>query len=662
VPKAIRVFGPDGQEVPAQLNGEHGGAAKLLFLAKTPSIGWAVYDVRTSDTPAATDLRASESGLENARYRIQLDQNGDISSLFDKTINKELLSSPARLAFQTEHPHDWPAWNMDWEDQQKPPRGYVQGPAKIQVVEQGPVRVAVQVERESEDSKFVQDIQLSAGEAGNRVEFANVIDWKTKEAALKATFPLTASNAQATYNWDVGTIQRGTNNPKQFEVASHQWFDLTDKDGGYGVTVLSDCKYGSDKPDDHTLRLTLIYTPGLGGGISYPDQTTQDWGRHEILYGLAGHPGDWRQAGTDWQAYRLNQPLLAFQSSKHAGSLGKEFSLLKLSSDRVRVLALKKAEQSDEIIVRLVEMDGTPAQRVQLTFAVPVVAAREVNGQEMPLGAASISNGKVVTDFSSFQLHTFAVKLAPAANAVPAPRSQPVRLPYDVSVATSRGKPAQGCFDCFLDDPTAPQGNALPAEMLPATIDYAGIKFSLAPAGTGVPDAVTARGQKLELPQGRFNRLYLLTATAYGDQDATFLVDENPVNLKIQEWTGAIGQWDNRGWESHMEPVPLRPGAPAPRPGTPPRMRKVIEFTGKITPGFIKPADVAWFASHRHASDASDEPYSYSYLFAYAIDIPANAKTLTLPNNDRVRILAVSAAEVPGEVRPAQPLYDTLEK
>jgi alpha-mannosidase len=98
-----------------------------------------------------------------------------VSGIFDKSINKELLSAPARLAFQTERPKDWPAWNMDWADQQKPPRGYVSGPAKIRVVERGPVRVAVEVERESEGSKFVQTIRLSAGGAGERVEFANAL-------------------------------------------------------------------------------------------------------------------------------------------------------------------------------------------------------------------------------------------------------------------------------------------------------------------------------------------------------------------------------------------------------------------------------------------------------------------------------------------------------
>ncbi|HEY6968894.1 MAG TPA: glycoside hydrolase family 38 C-terminal domain-containing protein, partial [Candidatus Angelobacter sp.] len=363
-PRSVQVYGPNGIAVPSQLLSADAGTAKVLFLATVPSVGYAVYDVRLSSQPAVGNdklfVSVNESSVQNLRYYVRVDRNGDVSSIFDKKINKELLSAPLRLAFQTEKPHDWPAWNMDWDDQKKPPRGYVQGPAKVKIVEDGPVRVALQVERESEDSKFVQTIRLSTGDAGNRVEFLNAIDWKTKEAALKATFPLTAKNPQATYNWDIGTIQRGNNNEKTFEVPSHQWFDLTDTSGAYGVTVLSDCKYGSDKPDDSTLRLTLIYTPGLGGGngSAYSDQLTQDWGHHEFIYGLASHSGDWRKEQTDWQALRLNQPLIAFASSKHPGALGKTFSFLKIDNPRIRVLALKKAEHSDELILRMAEMDG----------------------------------------------------------------------------------------------------------------------------------------------------------------------------------------------------------------------------------------------------------------------------------------------------------------
>ena len=651
-PKAVRVTGPDGKEVPAQLTGS-GDRTKVLFLAKAPSVGYSVYDVQPVDSaPAASTLKVTESSLENARYVVKLDENGDVSSILDKSINKELLSAPARLAFQTEHPFDWPAWNMDWTDQQKPPRGYVQGPAKVHIVENGPVRVALEVSRQAEDSNFVQTISLSAGDAGNRVEFGNVIDWKAKEAALKATFPLTAANPQATYNWDVGTIQRGNNEEKKFEVASHQWVDLTDKSGAYGVTVLSDCKYGSDKPDDKTLRLTLLYTPGLGGGNgkSYSDQTTQDWGHHEFTYGLAGHRSDWKQSQTDWQAYRLNQPLIAFESSKHPGALGKTFSLLNINNSRIRVLALKKAEQSDEVIVRLVELDGKPAQNVRIAFAAPVISAREVTGQEEPIGNASATGGTLVTNFTPYQLHTFALKLGPSRAKAATPQSQPVTLSYDQAVATQQQTPSQSGFDA--------QGHSLPAEMLPADIAYNGIHFNLAPAADGKPNALAAKGQTIQLPAGTFNRVYLLAASSDGDQKATFKAGDKAVDLTIQNWGGYIGQWDNRTWNKHEEQIPPRPGAPA---GAPPRTRTILEYTG-LTPGFIKTSPLAWYASHHHNPDGSDEPYAYSYLFAYPIDLPANAKTLTLPDNDKIRILAITVANESGHLWPAEPLYDTLER
>ena len=108
----------------------------------------------------------------------------------------------------------------------------------------------------------------------------------------------------ATYNWDIGTIERPTAQPKKFEVPSHQWIDVTDMKGEFGATILTDCKNGSDKPNDHTIRLTLIRTPGTRGG--YADQGTQDIGHHEFVYGIAGHAADWRESQTDWQAQRLN--------------------------------------------------------------------------------------------------------------------------------------------------------------------------------------------------------------------------------------------------------------------------------------------------------------------------------------------------------------------
>jgi alpha-mannosidase len=626
--KSVRVTGPDGKEVAAQISN-----GRVIFAASTPSVGYAVYEVQPGEGAADQHrMKVSENSLENQYYRVKLNADGDVASIFDKSLGRELLAAPARLAISYDNPAHWPAWNMDWDQEQAAPKAYVGGPAKIRVVENGPARIAVEVSRETAGSKFVQTIRLSAGDAGKRVEFANVVDWNTKESNLKATFPLTASNQIATYNWDIGAIERPSAEPKKFEVPSHQWIDLTDVSGKFGATILTDCKNGSDKPNDHTIRLTLIRTPGTRGG--YADQGTQDIGHHEFVYGIAGHAAGWRESQTDWQGQRLNDPLIGFEASKHAGALGKEFSLLKVSNPRIRVLALKKAEHGDEIIVRLVELEGRPQPDVKISFNAAIVSAREVNGQEQPVASTPVSGGALVTSFSAYQPRTFAVKLAAAPTKVAAVHSTPVTLHYDLAAASNDGTKSESGFDG--------QGNALPAEMLPTQIAFNDVQFQLAPAKTGSPNAVTAKGQTIDLPAGQYNRVYLLAASADGDQKATFKVGNTAVDLNVENWGGFIGQWDDRQWTSKDT-----------------SHDDYGEMTG-IKPGFIKRADLAWYCSHHHNAAGENVPYSYSYLFAYPIELPAGTKIITLPNNDKIRVLAISVADENEAVKPLQPLYDVL--
>ncbi len=627
MPQAVRVVGPNGKEFPSQISN-----GKVLFLAQVPSVGYAVYDVQPATARAASTLKVSENTLENEFYRLRLNSDGDVASIFDKSAGRELLSAPARLAISYDNPEHWPAWNMDWDQEQAAPKAYVSGPAKVRIVEDGPARVAVEVSRQTAGSKFVQTIRLSAGDAGKRVEFANAVDWNTKESNLKASFELTASNPMATYNWDIGTMERPTAQPKKFEVPSHQWIDLTDNSGEFGATILTDCKNGSDKPRDNTIRLTLLRTPGTRGG--YADQGTQDIGHHEFIYGLAGHSGAWRDAATDWQGQRLNAPLIAFESAKHSGARGGEFSLLQVDHPRIRVLALKKAELSDEWIVRLVELDGRPQSDVHISLASAITAAREVNGQEQPVGSATVTNGSLVASFSAYQPRTFALKLAASADRVAAVRSASVPLHYDLAAATNDGAPSTVGFDG--------KGNSLPAEMLPHHITFDGVELRLAAAKTGSPNAVIARGQTIKLPPGEYNHAYILAAAIDGDQEATFDVGGAKVRLNIEDWGGFIGQWEDRQWSSKDT-----------------SKDDYGDMIG-IKPSFIKRADLAWYCSHHHNAAGANVPYSYSYLFAYPIDLPAGAKTIKLPNNQKIRILAVSVAEENPAVKPVQPLYDVL--
>lgn len=639
VPKnrIVQVAGPDGKDVPTQISGMKDGKTGVLFLAKVPANGFASFDVRFLTQAEKKNSTLSVKGrvLENPRFRVTINEAGDISSVYDKVNKRESLKSPARFDFQYHNPAAFPAWNMDWSDAQKPPIGQIDGPATIKVVEDGPVRVAIEVTRSARGSKFVQRISLAAGSAGDRVEVMNKIDWQSREVALKAAFPLTTANPKATYDIQTGAIVRGNNDPKKYEVPQHQWFDLTSTDGKYGVAILNDSKFGSDKPADDTVRLTLLYTPGVRGG--YEDEAVQDFGKHEILYAIAPHAGDWRQGDVAWTAKRLNQPLRAFVASSHPGALGKSQSLASTNTKQVEIQALKRAEDGDGFIVRLRELTGKPATNVLVKMSNSVVSAEAVDGQERPLGKAKTSGGALVANVKGFSLASYRVRLATTRIALPQPVSKPVALPYDLDVASTDKNDRDGAFDA--------QGRSYSGDMLPKSLNVGGINFKLGPTTDGAKNALAAKGQSIAIPAG-YDRVYVL-ASATVDTAPTFTLGSSKVKANIPAWDGYIGQWDLRLWKGVQPELAYNWNLP---------------FAG-LEPGYVKKAEVAWYASHRHLPGKGNGFYEYTYLFKQGFDVPKGAKSLTLPNDPRVRIFAVSVAKgTTDDVVAAAPLYDTLDE
>ncbi len=623
-PDNISVFDPEGKEVPSQVIDHTKKALTILFPAKVPSFGLACYDIQPAKKPGMfkTGLVTGKNSLENEYYRIMINANGDISSIFDKKLNKEILSSPVRLAFQKEHPEFWPAWNMYWYDRKNPPVGYVDGIPEITLFETGPVRISFKIERSARNSRFTQYMFLCAGEAGKRIIIHNDVDWQSKGVSLKASFPLTAANNVATYNPGLGTIERSNNNEKKYEVPSREWFDLTDKTGTFGVTVMEDCKFGSDKPDDKTLRLTLLYTPETN---AFHDQATQDWGSHEFTYGLYSHNGDWRTGKSEWQGRSVNQPLIAFLVPKHQGFLGQTFSLLLVSTPQVDVRAIKKAESSDLVIIRLQELFGRDVKNVEVTLAAKIKSAAEMDGQERKTGDATIRSGKLVVDMKKYEIRSFAIQLEPPAEKLAEPVSYPVAIPYDQDVVSMEKNRRNGAFD--------KDSISLPAELFPEKIVMDGITFKMGGKLDGQKNVMACNGQKITLPKtGNYNHIYILAA-ATRDTGGTFRAGQSKKTFRVQCYTGKIGQFDKRIWD------------------------KSDRITA-LEKGFIKRDEVAWFATHVH-NDTANEPYHYAYIFKYGMDISPAAGYLQLPENDAIRIFAITLADDPfDQIQLVEPLYD----
>jgi len=603
--QSFAVYDEKGNQVPSQFLSYEDNKAKVLVAADLLPVSLAVYDIRPGNTKPSSALKITDNSIENSVYKVTLNSNGDIGSIIDKRYNKELVKSgkAIRLALFTENESfSWPAWEVIKKTIDASPVDITEG-VKITVAEKGPVRAALCVERKYGESVFKQYIRLTEGGQDDRIDFVTEIDWKTSNALLKAEFPLSIENEAATYDLGIGNVERKNNTITAYEVIAQYWADLAEKDKSYGVSIMNNSKYGWDKPDNNTLRLTLLHTPKTSRGFLYQDQ--QDMGYHTFTYSLMGHKDSYVEGQTVLKAELLNQPPKAFIAPKHKGTLGRSISFLKTSSDQLIVKALKKAEKTDDYVVRLYETAGKEARNFEVTFAGDILEAKELNGVEDVIGNATINGNKLIVNATPFGIKTFSVKLKPATAKLTPPQSLPLPLQYNVKTAT---------YNAFRTDANIDgKGYSYAAELLPAKLTANGISFNL--GNPAIENAVRCNGDTILLPQnGQYNKLYLLAASIMGDCYATFYVDDKPYELVIPYYTGFIGQW---GHINHTE-------------------------------GFYKPTEVAYIGTHRHqylARENRDAPYEFTYMFKFGIDIPKNAKKLVLSNNGKVLLFAAGLAQ-----------------
>ena len=591
-PAAVRVFDLNGTEVPSQMGTPTGSTVPVTFLADVPSMGAAVYDVRPSSTPCAlsTGLSVSTSQLESARYRVQLNANGDVTSILDKANNQQLLSAPIRWDFLYDLSTTYPSWEIQYNNVVAAPTSYLNGPASFQVLEDGPARVSLAVVRNNAGSSFTERIRLATGGAGDRVEWDVSANWATPHTLLKLEFPLAVTNSRATFDLGLGTAQRGNETSSLYEVPAQQWADLTSLDGTYGVSLMSDCKYGWDKPSNNTLRLTVFHTPAVGSSYTY--QATNSFGTHRMLLAVMGHTNDWRAAGSPWVAARLNQPLQAFQTIAHTGTIGRSFGFLSCNNANVMVKALKKAENTTEVVLRLQELAGQP-QTAQLSFATPILTARQVTGAEDPITSLYPSGGTLTVSLGAYQPMSLALTLASPSGFVPRPSSTAVSLPFNLDAVSTDGNRTDGNFD---------GGYTYPAELMPGTVVRDGVSFQLGPTNDGAFNALACQGQTISLASG-YDNLYFLAAAASNDIAGTFTVNGQATNLTVRYFSGFIGQWN---------------------------------------PPSLKRDEVGWVCTHRHTSGGANDAYVFCYLFKYRLDLPPGASTLTLPNAPNIRVFAMT--------------------
>ncbi len=359
---AKRVSSDGGTLVYNSLGFARGGMVqqngKTLELTEAiPAYGWKVLSL------AEPQSRVAVEGLtaENPYYKMILDNLGRIVSLYDKSAEREVLL-PGRLGNEfilyEDYPSKYDAWEI--ENTYKSKSYAWEEPATVTAVFDGS-RAGFRVERPYMQSRLVQHIWLYS--ESRRIDFETEIDWHQKHHLMKVDFPLDVHAEKAAYEIQFGHVYRPTHqntgwDEAKFEVCAHKWADISEN--GYGVALLNDCKYGF-AADGSTLTLTVLK-------CAEKPNPHADEGKHLFTYSLLPHIGSLYEAGVIREAYALNQPLETVETVAQCGSLPAEYSLVSCDRENVVIETVKKAEESDDMILRLYESFDS---RGKVTVTVP---------------------------------------------------------------------------------------------------------------------------------------------------------------------------------------------------------------------------------------------------------------------------------------------------
>lgn len=359
--KAVKLLDPEGKVTPIQIlqskKEQDKACFRLIFEAENvPSMGYKTYKVIPGDeTNYPNPIKAKEEKMENAFFKVRISPiTGYVKSIFDKENNRELIDetsegnllqliedmgdSEGRLIPRIDRSNKFTGvvWNID----SKP---------CVEVLESGPVRGKVRISRSFQNSKYTHEIMVYS--KTKRIDFRLVIDWHEIHRALKASFPLNIANPTVTFETQYGSITRPANGEEQ---PMQQWVNLSNSDGSYGVNLINDSKHACDVKGN-TVRLTILRSP------TEPAYNT-DEGTHEVKYSIFPHAGNWKTSGVVRKGYEFNNPLIPAIEAPNAGKMPKTKSFLYVEPENLIVTVFKKAEDSEDFVLRLYETLGEETQ------------------------------------------------------------------------------------------------------------------------------------------------------------------------------------------------------------------------------------------------------------------------------------------------------------
>ena len=404
--RKLSVVDEQGHAIPHQfLTNFETGRTQLAFVARDlPAVGYRVYWLAeaAADT-SGNDVHVDTGTLENDKLRVKVDSQGRVLSLLDKSTGRECIDPQQGanvLKLFEDEPGGYEAWDLvkSYKDVELD-----LGCANVDIVERGPVRSALQFTRRFGNSTMIQRIVLTAG--ASRLDFETYVDWHEQRKLLKTYFHTSVNARRATCDIAFGNIERScyhntSFDAARFEVPAHLWMDLSQND--CGVSLLNDCKYGHEV-FGQMMGLTLLRGPKI------PDPNS-DQEKHYFTYSLYPHSESWQRGRTVEEALDLNHPADVLICKTHEGILSKRNSFISIDGEGVYLEAVKKAEDDNYLVLRLVERWGG-SQDVIVHLPAPVAEVRSCNLLEREDQPVPHESQSFRVHMNPYEIQTFKVLL-----------------------------------------------------------------------------------------------------------------------------------------------------------------------------------------------------------------------------------------------------------
>lgn len=394
----------NGKAVPSQQT----FCGRLAFLAENvPAKGYKAFKVVSGKASVGEAVKTDGNVFENDFYRVAFDENRNISSYYDSASDRAVAPENTvlgRLIAYEDRAHNHEAWDIKCYYDEK--YWNIDNVEDARIVESGAVRTVLRVDRKFNLSHITQFYIFYPHTS--RIDISYDIDWHEKRIALKADYPVDVNAVNATFDIQFGNLKRTAHENTtwdyaQFEVCGHKWADLSDN--GFGFSVLNDCKYGWTVKDGH-IKPTLLRS-------ATSPNFNQDRERHTFTFAMYPHKGDVSSSGVVTEAYDLNVPVTVVETDAHGGTLPPEFSLIGTNRSNVIIETVKKAEDSDSIIVRLYETWNSRTE-TEISFGFPVSTVSACNLMEEKDEPLTLSDNILSMTFKPFEIKT--LKITPKAN------------------------------------------------------------------------------------------------------------------------------------------------------------------------------------------------------------------------------------------------------